>query len=61
MRPMHNQARLMSDALADRLCTKPITDYEAFLALLDRVSGGDHGLLFLLLEGPATALCKLSF
>ena len=42
----HNQSRLLIDALADHLCTKPITDYDAFLALLDRVSGGDQEAAF---------------
>ncbi|WP_121970750.1 response regulator [Leptolyngbya sp. BC1307] len=42
----NNQSRLLSDALADHLCTKPITDYDAFLALLDRVSGGDQEAAF---------------
>ncbi len=36
-----NRAHLLSAALADCLCTKPITDYGAFLALLERVRSGD--------------------
>ena len=37
-----NRTRLLSDALADCLCTKPIDDYEAFLALLMEVERGDR-------------------
>lgn len=36
-----NKAHLLSAALADYLCTKPIADYDAFLALLERVRSGD--------------------
>jgi two-component system, cell cycle response regulator DivK len=36
-----NRAHLLSDSLADCLCTKPIDDYEAFLDLLLQVQAGD--------------------
>ncbi|KPQ36339.1 MAG: CheY-like receiver [Phormidesmis priestleyi Ana] len=41
-----DQARLVRNAHADCLCTKPIEDYEAFLALLMQMQsgGGAHGL-----------------
>lgn len=41
-----DRAHLLSSALTDHLCTKPIADYGAFLALLEqvRVSDGVHGL-----------------
>lgn len=35
-----NQARLMSDALADLICTKPIKDADSFLALLVQMMDG---------------------
>lgn len=37
-----NRTRMLNDALADCLCTKPIDDYEAFLALLMQVERGDR-------------------
>ncbi len=36
-----DRGRLMNIALADCLCTKPIADYEAFLALLSQVKNGE--------------------
>lgn len=36
-----DRSRLLSQALADCLCTKPIADYDAFLTLLRRVKNGD--------------------
>ncbi len=36
-----DKTRLINDALADYLCTKPIADYAAFLALLAQVAKGD--------------------
>lgn len=41
-----DRTRLLNDALADCLCTKPIADYAVFLALLAQVANRDdfHGL-----------------
>ena len=41
-----DRTRLLADSKADCFCTKPITDYEAFLSLLVQVGdeGGFHGL-----------------
>lgn len=38
-----DRANLLGDSLADCLCTKPIADYDAFLALLGQVSCGEEG------------------
>ena len=37
---LSDKGRLLSEAIADELCTKPIADYEAFLSLLDSVRAG---------------------
>ncbi len=37
-----NRAQLLSGALANCLCTKPIDDYEAFLQLLVKVQAGEE-------------------
>ena len=42
-----DRVRLLNEALADELCTKPIDDYSSFLSLLANVQSGQsvhHGL-----------------
>ena len=35
-----DQRVFLKEAIADELCTKPITDYDAFLSLIDKVRAG---------------------
>lgn len=39
-----NRVRFLNDAIADELCTKPITDYDAFLSLIHNVHSGYSAL-----------------